>query len=52
MFIGILLLLMGVLLLLDQLNIIYIHGFWSYFWPVALIALGVSMVLKHTRNKP
>ena len=49
MFIGILLLLFGVLLLLDQLGIIY-GDFWDYLWPVALIALGGSMIFEHRKK--
>jgi hypothetical protein len=49
MFIGFLILLLGVLMLLDQFGIIHGH-FWDYFWPVALIALGASMVLKHRKT--
>jgi uncharacterized membrane protein HdeD (DUF308 family) len=49
MFLGILLLLLGVLMLLSKLNII--HGdFWQFFWPIALIALGISIVLRHTKR--
>ncbi len=48
MFIGFLILLIGILMLLDRLGVI--HGdFWDYFWPGALIALGISMVLKDRR---
>ena len=50
MFWGFLILLIGVLMLLDELNIIY-GDFWDYFWPVALIALGASMVFKNRKNK-
>jgi hypothetical protein len=50
MFIGFLILLIGVLMLLDQLGII--HGnFWSYFWPGALIALGISLIVKNRNVK-
>ncbi|UCC44482.1 MAG: hypothetical protein JSU65_00710 [Candidatus Zixiibacteriota bacterium] len=50
MFVGVLLLLLGVLMLLDQLG--YIYGdYWDYFWPVALIALGASMVFKGRKQR-
>lgn len=49
MFIGILLLLLGVLMLLSKLDIIR-GDFWAYFWPIALIALGISIVVKHTKK--
>jgi hypothetical protein len=49
MFVGILLLLIGVLMLLSHLNII--HGsFWGYAWPAIIIALGLSLVFKHTKR--
>ena len=43
MFVGSLLLLLGALMLLDQLGIITGDA-WDYFWPVAVIALGVSLL--------
>ena len=50
MFVGVLLLLLGVLMLLDQLG--YIYGdFWDYFWPVALNALGDSMVFRERKHR-
>jgi uncharacterized membrane protein HdeD (DUF308 family) len=48
-FIGILLLLLGVLMLLSKLDIIR-GDFWQFFWPIALIALGISIVFKHTKR--
>ena len=45
MFIGALLLVLGVLMLLQRLGIIH-GGVWDYFWPVAVIALGVSMLYR------
>ena len=50
MFFGFLILLIGVLLLLNRLGIIY-GDFWDYFWPVLLVALGLSMIFKN-RKKP
>lgn len=50
MFVGILLLILGVLLLLEQLGIIQTSA-WGLIWPIALIALGASMVFRHTKNK-
>ena len=50
MFVGILLLALGILMLLDKLGIIY-GSAWDYFFPVALIALGASFIKgdkKHT----
>lgn len=51
MFVGILLLLMGVLILLGQLDIIE-QDWWDYFWPLAIMALGVSLIFKHTKREP
>ncbi len=48
MFVGILLLLLGAMMLLDRLGIIY-GDFWDYFWPAALIALGIHMIIKERR---
>lgn len=50
MFIGLLLLLLGVLLLLTQMGVIT-GGIWNYFWPAAIIAVGLSMIFNHTRRK-
>lgn len=50
MFVGALLLLLGALLLLDQMGIIR-GGVWDYFWPAAIIAVGLSMIANHARNK-
>jgi hypothetical protein len=45
MFIGILLLIMGALILLERMGVIP-GGAWDYFWPVVVIALGLSMIFK------
>ncbi|MDX9856434.1 MAG: DUF5668 domain-containing protein [candidate division Zixibacteria bacterium] len=45
MFLGVLLLILGVLLLLREMGLIY-GDIWDYVWPIALIALGVSMIFK------
>ena len=51
MFFGALMVLFGLLMLLDRMG--YLPGdLWEYFWPLALIALGISIVLKHrSRDK-
>lgn len=50
MFVGILLLVIGVLLLLEKMDII-IHGSaWDYLLPVALIALGADFIFKRRRQ--
>ena len=49
MFVGSLMLLIGMLMLLDRLG--YLPGdWWDYFWPLAIMALGISMVLRHRNN--
>jgi len=50
MFVGSLLLLLGVLLLLGQMGIIQ-GTIWGYFWPAAIIAVGISMIVSHNRRK-
>ena len=37
------------LMLLDQFNIIR-GDMWDYFWPLAIIALGISMVFKNKKT--
>jgi hypothetical protein len=49
LFWGSILILIGVLLLLDNLNII--PSFWKLFWPLLLIALGLWLVLKTTSRR-
>ncbi|MEW6050794.1 MAG: DUF5668 domain-containing protein [Candidatus Zixiibacteriota bacterium] len=49
MFWGILLLLLGVLMLLSELDIIQ-GRFWNFFWPALIIAIGVSVIAKHTKK--
>jgi len=50
MFVGILILLIGALYLLKNLGVI--HGsFWSWFIPIVLIAIGLSMIFRGPRKK-
>ena len=49
MFVGALLLLMGVLMLLERLDIIY-GSVWDYFWPAAIIAVGLHLIFKAKQN--
>jgi hypothetical protein len=49
MFVGILLLVLGILILLSQLDIIG-GNWWDYFWPIAIILVGASMIFRHTRR--
>jgi len=50
MFVGALLLLMGVLMLLERLDIIY-GSVWDYFWPASIVAIGLHLIFK-ARQKP
>ena len=49
MFVGFAFVIAGVLLLLSKLDIIS-GGFWDYFWPILLVALGAKMIFD--RKKP
>ena len=49
MFWGLAVLLVGLILLLERLDII--EGGFSTYWPVLLIALGVAMVVNWWRKK-
>lgn len=51
MFVGVLLLAIGVLLLLEKMDIIVHGSVWDYLVPVALIALGADFIFKR-RRKP
>ena len=49
MFIGVLILLMGIVMLLEQLGII--HGdFTDFIVPIALVALGASMIFDKNKK--
>lgn len=45
MFVGIVILALGVLLLLRNLDVIY-GDIWKYFWPAVIIAIGISILVK------
>lgn len=50
MFVGVLLLLLGILMLSEKLG--YLPGdTWDYFLPIALVALGVSMMFRDRNSK-
>ncbi len=49
MFVGFALLVAGVLLLLAELDIIS-GGFWDYFWPIVLIALGAKIIFDKKKH--
>jgi hypothetical protein len=49
MFTGVLLLIIGILMILDKMNII--HGsMWEYLVPAALIALGLDFIFKRSHK--
>ncbi len=50
MFWGVVLILAGLLMLLSKLEILD-GGFWEYFWPVLLIALGVKVLFDKKSDK-
>lgn len=45
MFFGMLLIVLGVVFLLQNLGLLP-EGSWSVIWPIAIIALGISIVAK------
>ena len=51
MFLGFLLLVFGILMLLDRMGIIY-GDVWDYFWPIAVVAFGLSLIFKSRKNNP
>ncbi len=50
MFFGVLLVLLGTLMLLDHLGVIS-GPVWGYFWPIVLVAIGVSIIIRGRRKK-
>jgi len=44
MFFGIILVVIGALLLLNNMGIIY-GSFWNYLWPVVIVAVGLRMIV-------
>jgi hypothetical protein len=46
LFIGILITVIGVIFLLDQLEIVHAEYLFEVFWPVVLIGLGMAMILR------
>ncbi len=49
MFIGVLLILLGAVMILDKLGIIH-GGVGDYFVPIAVIALGASMIFRDKKD--
>jgi uncharacterized membrane protein HdeD (DUF308 family) len=50
MFIGLILIIAGILLILSRMDIIS-GGFWDYFWPIILIALGGKLIFDRRKLK-
>jgi len=48
---GIFFVLIGTLILLDNLDILYFRTVWSFFWPLLLIIIGLIMVFKKSRTE-
>ena len=49
MFVGVILILVGIVLILERLDII--EGGLSTYWPLLLVAIGVSMVFDRLRKQ-
>ena len=47
MFWGIVLIVLGAVLLLNELGLIHWSG-WGAIWPILIIAVGVKMIMGHT----
>lgn len=52
LFVGGLLIALGVVFLLDQLGIMDVGELFSTFWPLILIAIGLKMILDRERSQP
>ena len=50
MFVGVMILLIGIVMLLDQLGIIR-GSFSDFIVPIALVALGASMIFDKSKHK-
>lgn len=50
MFFGIVLVIIGALLLLNEIGIIH-WSFWGYLWPVLIVAVGMRLILGDKRVK-
>ena len=49
MFLGLILIFVGIILLLERLNIL--EGGIGTYWPVILIAVGISIFISHQRQR-
>jgi hypothetical protein len=50
MFFGIVLVILGALLLLNEMGVIH-WSFWGYIWPVIIIAVGLKLIFGDKRLK-
>jgi membrane-bound ClpP family serine protease len=50
MWFGFVLMILGVFMLLERLDILQ-GSAWSYFWPIAIMALGLSIVFNQRRDQ-
>jgi len=50
MFTGLLLILIGALFLLKNIGVIQ-GGFWGWFWPLAIIIIGISIIGKGRKKQ-
>lgn len=46
MFFGLILIILGVIFLLQNLNIIQVNNVWSVIWPILLILIGLAYMWK------
>ena len=46
MFAGVLMLILGVLMLLNEMDFLPVGDVWDYFWPACIVALGIHMIFK------
>ncbi len=51
MFFGIILVILGAMLLLNEMGIIHWSG-WGIIWPILIIAVGVKLIAGDKRPRP
>ncbi len=50
MFFGIVLIIIGAILLLEQFGVVRNISFWAYIWPALIIAIGLRMILVRLKH--
>lgn len=50
MFVGMLLVVMGVLYFLERIDVLT-DPIWDYFWPLAIVALGISFITDSKKKR-